>query len=128
MEGKYSHFGEIDKEELREIASRGGVKSGEVRRQKRTMREQMEALLSSPAALYELQAKMDSLGLPEGGRDNMAGLACVLFLKAIECDYSAVDRVLELIGEGGTQRISIKSEPSELGNILNQLGENDGKD
>ena len=126
MEGKYSHFAEIDKEELKEIASKGGKKSVEVRREKRSMRDQMEALLSSPVALKELQYKMEQLGFDPTHKDNMAGLACVLFMKAINCDYGAIDRIMELIGEGSTQRIQINQAPTELGNILNQITENDG--
>ena len=39
---------ERSKEEVRELAAKGGRKSGETRRRKKTMRENLEILLSMP--------------------------------------------------------------------------------
>ena len=92
------------------------------------MREQMEALLRSPIMLDKMRDNLEAVGFDSDKPDNAAAIACTLFLKAIEGDYSAIDRILELIGEGGTKRISINTGPTELGDILDQLGNDNGKD
>ena len=45
-------FNKQTESEQREIARKGGIKSGEIRRQRKAMKEQMEMLLALPFNLF----------------------------------------------------------------------------
>lgn len=121
MDGKYSHFAECSKEELQELSSKGGKRSVEVRREKRSMREQMEALLSAPLTNDVLKRPLIEAGYDADNVNNQMAIVGMLFIKACQGEYSALDRLLELIGEGPTQRINVNAGPTELSGILDQL-------
>lgn len=85
--------------ELREMCSKGGKKSGEVRRERKVMREQMEMLLKLPPINAQAKQKIKELGIDEKEIDNQMLLMVTIFNKAIKGDIQAVNVVRELIGE-----------------------------
>ena len=124
MEGKYSHFAEISKEELREIASRGGHNSVEVRRQRRTAKEAADMLLSLPLKNKEMLERLEEMGIPEGESvNNMLASVMALMLKGWSGDANAIKTLFELVGEGPTQNINanVTHGGEELRDLLEQL-------
>lgn len=85
--------------ELREMCSKGGKKSGEVRRERKAMREQMEMLLKLPPINAQAKQKIKELGIDEKEIDNQMLLMVAIFNKAMKGDIQAVNVVRELIGE-----------------------------
>lgn len=85
--------------ELREMCSKGGKKSGEVRRERKAMREQMEMLLKLPPINAQAKQKIKELGIDEKEIDNQMLLMVTIFNKAVKGDIQAVNVVRELIGE-----------------------------
>lgn len=85
--------------ELREMCSKGGKKSGEVRRERKAMREQMEMLLKLPPINVQAKQKIKELGIDEKEIDNQMLLMVAIFNKAMKGDIQAVNVVRELIGE-----------------------------
>lgn len=85
--------------ELREMCSKGGKKSGEVRRERKAMREQMEMLLKLPPINVQAKQKIKELGIDEKEIDNQMLLMVTIFNKAMKGDIQAVNVVRELIGE-----------------------------
>jgi len=126
MEGKYSHFAECGKEEHREISRRGGVNSGRVRRERATAREAADLLLSLPLTNAEMLEHLEKFGIPEGEEiNNMLATVMALMLKGWAGDANAIKILLELVGEGPTQKVdaSIHGQTEELKAILEQLEE-----
>ncbi len=93
-------FHQLPEEEQKAISSKGGRASGESRRKKRTMREQMEILLSLPVKNREMLENIVMVGAEEEEADNLLALSCVLYKKALEGNLTAIDTIRELIGEG----------------------------
>ena len=56
----------LTSEEAREIGRKGGIKSGEVRRQKATMKDTLEMLLNSTSKSGQTYQELVTLGLLKG--------------------------------------------------------------
>lgn len=82
--------------EQREYAKKGGQKSGEVRRQRKAMKEQMEMLLSLPFKQEKQLKFMKSLGIEEEEIDNQMALMVAMYAKALKGDVQAFNSVREV--------------------------------
>ena len=97
------------KEDLRPIkqtseeASRagkiGGIKSGESRRRKRMMREQMEILLTLPIKSKKLKEQLNELGIDDTELNNQMALVVSMYQKALKGDTRAFEILRDTIGE-----------------------------
>lgn len=106
--------------EQREYAKKGGQKSGEVRRQRKAMKEQAELLLSLPFNIKdkqgnELKGVLEKLGIDEGNIDNQMAMIVALWKTALgngRNQVTAVQELRDIIGdkeekEATVQRIEI---------------------
>ena len=82
--------------EQREYARKGGQKSGEVRRQRKAMKEQMEMLLSLPLKQEKQLKFMKSLGIEEEEIDNQMALMVAMYAKALKGDVQAFNSIREV--------------------------------
>lgn len=82
--------------EQREYARKGGQKSGEVRRQRKAMKEQMEMLLSLPFKQEKQLKFMKSLGIEEEEIDNQMALMVAMYAKALKGDVQAFNSIREV--------------------------------
>lgn len=89
-------FNKRTENEQREYARKGGQKSGEVRRQRKAMKEQMEMLLSLPFKQEEQLKFMKSLGIEEGEIDNQMALMVAMYAKALKGDVQAFNSIREV--------------------------------
>ena len=85
------------KSEAREKGSKGGKKSGEVRREKKAFRELAEEVLSYENKNKELTAIAKSFGIDNP--DNKTLVVLGLTRAAIYGNHNAFDRLHELTGE-----------------------------
>lgn len=81
-------WNERTESEQREYAKKGGIKSGEVRRQRKAMKEQMSMLLALPFNLKDRQGNevrkmLASLGINEDEIDNQMAMLIALWKTAI---------------------------------------------
>lgn len=106
LKGKGFH--ERTAEEQRKIATAGGKASGEARRKKKAMREQMEMLLSLKAKPEELKTKMRILGIDTDNMDNQMALITALYAEALKGDVGAFNSIRDLIGEKPIEQISVE--------------------
>ena len=93
---------ERSKEEVREIARRGGIKSGETRRRKKTMRETLELLLTMPLKQGERADIEKGDNLKEFAKENVTVEQAMLIAqiqKALKGDAQAFEMIRDLIGE-----------------------------
>lgn len=88
------------KSEAREKGRAGGKKSGEVRRQKRLLKDCMIELLELPVTDTKSWNKLAKLGIDIEKIDNRALLVASLFKKAVDFgDVQAFKEIKNLIGE-----------------------------
>lgn len=89
------------KDEQRKIAKKGGIASGESRRKRKAMKEQLETILSMPVTLKDekgtkLIDKYKGLGISEADIDNQMAISIELFLTAISDSKSKIQAIKEI--------------------------------
>lgn len=89
-------FNKRTKSEQREYAKKGGQKSGEVRRKRKAMKEQMEMLLTLPLKSKKQLNFMKDLGIEEEEIDNQMALIVALYGKALKGDVQAFNTIREV--------------------------------
>lgn len=126
--------------ELREMARKGGKKSGEVRRKRKAMREQAELLLSLPFQGWDYEDKDGNTknikdefakisGLPPEEIDNQMALVVSMYqhvLKGGMGSVNAFNSLRDLVGEKPKEVIEIHSTDEtikELDEIINEKKE-----
>lgn len=83
--------------EVRENGAKGGRKSGESRRRKKSMKQKLELLLSLPACDNDM-AELEALGVSPDDMDNEMVIVKALFLKAAAGDVAAIREVRNFLG------------------------------
>ena len=110
------------KEEQKEIAKKGGIASGKARREKKTMRELLEAAF----AIAMKDKDGQSIKSPDTGKELTRKEAAMikLALKASTGDIKAIETAAKLLGEGETKVVVEARKPEEVArDILNTIGE-----
>lgn len=93
-------FNQRTEEEQKKIASMGGKKSGEVRREQKTYREMAKAMLSAQITDPKMLEEMAKYGIE--GTDLKAYTLLGMIKASAEGSHNAFDRLLELTGEKDT--------------------------
>ena len=93
-------FNQRTEEEQKKIASMGGKKSGEVRREQKTYREMAKAMLSAQITDPKMLKEMAKYG--SEGTDLKAYTLLGMIKASAEGSHNAFDRLLELAGEKDT--------------------------
>ena len=88
------------KSEKREIAKKGGKRSGEVRREQKTYRDMAKAMLSATITDENILNELQAYGLSE--TDVKAYTLLGMIKASAEGSHNAFDRLLELVGEKDT--------------------------
>lgn len=83
--------------ERRENARKAGIASGVARRQKKSMKQAMNAILSLPAS-DECKSCLDSLGIDLGDADNQTLMMVAAFQKAIKGNIDAMKFIASITG------------------------------
>lgn len=93
-------------EEAREIGRKGGIASGKARREKRNLRNAVEAILNAPAPTEHVE-KMKAAGVEDN--DYFAALGYALIKRAMEGDVAAFNSVRDLIGEKPKEEVAVNA-------------------
>lgn len=95
-------FGDMDEEKHREYASKGGKKSGEVRRKKKKMKETINMLLSLELPEgSEAKEQLKSLGIEDEDLNVQTQILMQQVLKAMAGNLSSAEFVREVSDEVG---------------------------
>ena len=90
------------KSEQRKIAQKGGIKSGEARREKKMLKQLVTEILESEADM------LDTFGMPNASGDthitNAAVLVQALYDKAAQGDVKAFETLMKYAGEDPDQK------------------------
>lgn len=90
---------ERTKEEQREIAIKGGIASGEARRKKKLIKEQLELLLSLPLKDENAKRKLEQIGINADNLDNQMTMVISMWNKAIKGDVQAFNSIRDTLGQ-----------------------------
>ena len=85
------------REEHSRDSAKGGQKSGEVRRKRKAMKEQMEMLLALPFKQQKQLNFMKNLGIEEDEIDNQMALIVSIYGKALKGDVQAFNTIREVV-------------------------------
>ncbi len=96
--GKATRFQTGEKQA--EIASRGGIASGESRRRKRTLKQAAEIVMSLPVSDKKVQAKLKKMGITDEEADNQTAVIVGLMGNAMKGNPKAAALLFELLDDG----------------------------
>lgn len=108
-------------EEVREIARKGGIASGEARRRKREIKDSLDLLLSLP---FKIKAKnadaireqLNNLGVPEEEIDNQMAMAFSMFINSVGTGKNAVSAatfIRDTLGEKPKEKVELTNNIDE---------------
>lgn len=89
------------KSEARKRGKNGGKASGAARRQRKSLRENMDLLLNLEVANPKDYNKLAAMGIAVEDIDNSMLLTAALFQRAVKGDVMAYREIRDLVGEGG---------------------------
>lgn len=106
-------FSNRSESEARENGRKGGIKSGEVRRRKKSMRTAMKELLSLDVADVNVKGVLESLGVTP---DNQNALLMAVLVKGIRNgDPNILKAVASISGEDNdTERVKLQKKQAAL--------------
>lgn len=108
--GKKFQSGE---EATKEVGKKGGIKSGEAKRKKKSMREKMELLLSLPADDTDAD-NLKALGISPDDIDNEMIIIKALFDKAATGDINAIREVRNILGvDNAAEDLKLRNKDSK---------------
>ena len=106
------------KEEQKKICSKGGKKSGEVRREQKTYREMAKAMLSATITDENILNELQAYGLSE--TDVKAYTLLGMIKASGNGSHNAFDRLMMLVGE---ETQTTTSEQEKQANLLKAIKE-----
>jgi hypothetical protein len=112
--------------ELREIARKGGKKSGETRRNKKTMREALEILMFDVEVDEAAKDKLRNAGIDEKDFNNQMLITMGLMKKAREGDVQAYNAICSMIGEKPADKIDLNGDIFSRVRVVRKHQEPDG--
>lgn len=112
-------FNKRTESEQREITSKGGKKSGESRRNKKLLKDYMDAVLELPVTSNKQFNNLSKMGIPVENIDNKMLLVVSLFKRATIGDVSAFKEIRSLIGE---ETAPNEEQLRKLDDVLDKLG------
>jgi hypothetical protein len=111
-------FNQRTEEEQKKIASMGGKKSGEVRREQKTYREMAKAMLSATITDKNILNELKAYGLSE--TDVKAYTLLGMIKASGNGSHNAFDRLMMLVGE---ETQATTSEQEKQANLLKAIQE-----
>lgn len=108
------------KKEVREMTTKGGKRSGEVRRQRKTQREQLELLMSLPLKNVKAKEQIKSLGIEDTEINNQMAMNVAMFnliLKGGKGAVQAYNSINDLIGDNEKRKLELEKAKEEIARL-----------
>lgn len=99
-------FDQRTEEEQREIRRKGGKKSGQVRREKKTIREAFALLKDLPLDNEKLREKLKKAGVTKEDMTYGAAMAYMTVINGMKGNPSFMRLAFEMLGENDVQGVS----------------------
>lgn len=108
------------KKEVREMTTKGGKRSGEVRRQRKTQREQLELLMSLPLKNPKAKEQIKNLGIEDTEINNQMAMNVAMFnliLKGGKGAVQAYNSINDLIGDNEKRKLELEKAREEIARL-----------
>lgn len=105
-----------------EEAKKGGQASGEARRRKKLIKDNIELLLSLPIKSNKTKEQLQALGIEENEMTNQMAMIIGLWNKAIKGDVSAFNALRDTVGEKPKEIMELSG---EVNNPYSKLSEDE---
>ena len=108
------------KKEARELSIKGGKRSGEARRQRKTQREQLQLLLSLPLKNPKAVEQIKNLGIEDNEINNQMAMNVAMFnliLKGGKGAVQAYNSINDLIGENAKKELELEKAKEEIARL-----------
>ena len=108
------------KKEVREMTTKGGKRSGEVRRQRKTQREQLQLLLSLPLKNPKAVEQIKNLGIEDTEINNQMAMNVAMFnliLKGGKGAVQAYNSINDLIGDNEKRKLELEKAREEIARL-----------
>ncbi len=106
---------EQSREEAEKNGRKGGIKSGEARRRKRSLKAAMEMVLSLPVRDIDIWNMLSAMGIDPSDMDNQTAMVCALMRKAQGGDVAAEKEIRSIIGaDTDAERIKLQKKQLAL--------------
>ena len=106
--------------ELKAMTSKGGKRSGEVRRQRKTQREQLQLLLSLPLKNPKAVEQIKNLGIEDTEINNQMAINVAMFnliLKGGKGAVQAYNSINDLIGDNEKRKLELEKAKEEIARL-----------
>lgn len=104
---------ERTEDEVRELASKGGKKSGEVRRRKRDAKNAARLILNLTAA-EGVRKNLEQMGVDEEDHTNMVAVMARAFQKAMTGDVGAMNFLMEMSAQSPRFKLEEERHKKEM--------------
>lgn len=113
-------------EELRRMTRNGGIKSGEARRRKKTMREALEYLMYKAELSEPLKQRMRDEGIKDEDMNHQMAITRSLIAKAEAGDVQAYNAICAMIGEKPAEKVEMSGDLLTKFRVRRTKRENNG--
>ena len=96
--------------ELREMTRKGGIKSGEARRRKKTMREALEMLMYNCELNEQTKQMLEAEGISRDEMNHQMVITRSLIAKAESGDVQAYNAICAMIGEKPAEKMEVSGD------------------
>ena len=110
-------------EVAREMGRKGAIKSAEVRRETKKMKEALKSLLKLPVKDTDLKSELEELGFEDEEMNNQLALLVAAYKRGVQGDIKAIEFIRDTIGEKPKEEIELKEVPK----ILDDIPRKDGR-
>lgn len=94
-----------------EIAKKGARASVEARRQRKTLKEQLELLLSLPVKDEQTRDYIASLGIDPDTIDNATALTLSMYQEGLKGNTKAYELIRDTLGEKPSDKLELEQSP-----------------
>ncbi|NCU30372.1 hypothetical protein EOM57_01055 [Candidatus Saccharibacteria bacterium] len=108
-------------EEARERGRKGGIKSGEIRRERKALRQVLDTLLTLPVGFDMQRETLIALGIDEEECNNQTLITVAMIQAAAGGDVKAATWIRDTVGEKPTDKIEANIQKNPLDDQLAQL-------
>jgi len=125
-------FSERTESELREMTSKGGKKSGEARRKKKSMKQVMDMLLQMPASTFDDYQILADMGInidefSETEINNLLVVNAALLAQAKTGNVKAIKELRSIIDDGSYEKAKLKLEREKFEYMKKMQGGGDSE-
>lgn len=99
--------------ELREMTKKGGKKSGQVRRQRKELKELFKSMLSTPIPQEELKEQINNMGFENEEQNYNTLVGMTTLQEAIKGNMKAIEFIRDTMGEKPKEEIELNLPQAE---------------